>query len=291
MLPDSIGFFHAMISIMLIDGRHIAEHLRGKLTLAAGQLEVSPTLAIVIVGENPVVESFVRIKKKFGESIGATILEFRFPSAISGEVLRGEVEALSQRTDVDGVIIQLPLPDTIDVDAVLNAVPVTKDVDMLSRESVALFRKGEAMIFPPVAGAVQEILERNNVSVEGMEVLVLGYGRLVGVPVSILLRHNHAHVTVIDKPVADLREHVRESALIISGVGKSGLITPDMLSGEPILIDAGTSESGGKIVGDIDPACGEFARLMTPVPGGVGPIAVAMLFRNLILLRGTQHKQ
>lgn len=278
-----------MILAMLINGKAIAEDLRAKLTLAVGQLGHSPTLAIVIVGENPVVESFVSIKKKFGESIGVTILEFRFPSTISGETLRGEVETLSLRNDIQGVIIQLPLPDTVDVDTVLNAVPVTKDVDMLSRESVALFRKGEASTFPPVAGAVQEILERNNVSVGGMEVLILGYGRLVGVPVSILLRHNHAHVTVIDKPVSDLAVHVRESALVIAGVGRSGLITPDMLSGEPILIDAGTSESGGKIVGDIDPACALHARLMTPVPGGVGPIAVAMLFRNLILLSSARH--
>jgi methylenetetrahydrofolate dehydrogenase (NADP+)/methenyltetrahydrofolate cyclohydrolase len=120
-------------------------------------------------------------------------------------------------------------------------------------------------------------------------VLVLGYGRLVGKPVSILLRHNHAHVTVIDKPVPDLAQHVREAYVVISGVGSPALITPDMVGEGTVLIDAGTSESGGKIVGDIDPACAHNAKLFTPVPGGVGPVAIAMLFKNLLILAHTHR--
>lgn len=279
-----------MMFIMLIDGKQIAQEMREKLSVAVAKLSAPPILGIVIVGENPVVESFVRIKKKYGETLGVEIREFRFSENISGDELIREIEEITAHRDIDGLIIQLPLPLHIDVQSVLDAVPIEKDVDVLSRNAVTAFARGEAKIFPPVAGAVQEILERHQVNVEGVEVLVLGHGRLVGIPVSILLRHNHAHVTVIDKPVRDLAEHVRESKVVICGVGTPGLITPLMLGGDVVLIDAGTSESGGKIVGDIDPRCAEFARLMTPVPGGVGPIAVAMLFRNLIIIAKARHE-
>lgn len=269
---------------MLVDGKQIASELREKLTKSVAVLPAKPTLGIVVVGDNPVIESFVRIKKRFGESLGVNILEFRFSENITGEILKHEVAMLGARADVDGLIVQLPLLEHIDVQAILDAVPIEKDVDVLSQSAIAAFANGTGKIFPPVASAVQEILERNNISVEGKEVLVLGYGRLVGKPVSILLRHNHAHVTVIDKPVLDLAEHAQESDIIITGVGSPMLITPSMVHSHAVLIDAGTSEQGGKIVGDIDPECHDIVALATPVPGGVGPIAVAMLFKNLLIL-------
>ena len=279
-----------MIASMLVDGKKIATLWQEKLKNSVFALQKKPTLAIVIVGNNPVVENFVRMKRKFGETIGASILEFRFDATISTVELCSEVTTLSNRDDIDGLIIQLPLPSHIDVDRVLNAVPTTKDVDMLAQESVVQFARGTAKIFPPVAGAVQEIFEQHDISVEGKEVLVLGYGRLVGKPVSILLRHNNAHVTVIDKAISDLATHAKEAEIIISGVGIPNLLTLDMISSGAILIDAGTSETGGRIVGDLDSACSSVASLMTPVPGGVGPIAVAMLFKNLVILTRMHHE-
>lgn len=269
---------------MIIDGKQIANELRVVLQKSVAALSRPPALGIVIVGDDPVIESFVRIKKKYGESLGVSIREFRFDSNIAGETLKNEVAMLSLRDDIDGVVVQLPLPASIDLQSILDAVPIAKDVDVLSHAAMVAFARGDAKIFPPVASAIEEILERHQVNVEGKEVLVLGHGRLVGKPVTILLQHNHAHVTVIDKPVADLALHVRESEIVISGVGIPALITPSMLSPNVVLIDAGTSEQGGRIVGDADPKCVDHARFFTPVPGGVGPVAVAMLFKNLVLL-------
>ena len=269
---------------MIIDGKAIAADIEAQVSKALSGLSALPILAIVVVGKDPVIESFVRIKKRMGERLNITVVEYYFPDTISGEALKKKIEDIGNLETIDGIVIQLPLPPHIDAQAMLDAVPTEKDVDMLSRASVALFARGDAHILPPVAGAIQEILERTKVSVAGREVLVLGYGRLVGIPVSILMRHNQAHVTVIDREVLDLAEHVRESAIIISGVGKPGLITPEMLSPGVVLVDAGTSESGGKIVGDIDPCCADVASVFTPVPGGVGPIAVAMIFKNLCVL-------
>ncbi len=276
---------------MLVDGKQIANDLREMLKKSIALLPSPPSLGIVIVGDDPVIESFVRIKKRVGESLGVTMLEFRFGKDVTSDMLKNEIAILSLREDIDGLIVQLPLPAHIDVQPVLNAVPVAKDVDVLSHAAMREFAHGEAKILPPVAGAVQEILERHHVSVEGKEVLVLGYGRLVGKPVAILLRHNHAHVTVIDKSIADLATHVRESEIVVCGVGAPSLITPSMLGPDTVLIDAGTSESGGRIVGDADPKCVENTRFFTPVPGGVGPIAVAMLFKNLVMLARMNREQ
>lgn len=269
---------------MVIDGKLIACEVREKLKKVVQAFSRPLVLDIVVVGENPVIESFVCIKKRVGDELGIQVIEHRFPDTISGEALKRAVVEIAQNTQSSGLIIQLPLPAGILVQPILDAVPLAKDVDMLSTESIAAFARGEASILPPVAGAIQEILERAKVTVSGKEALVLGHGRLVGAPASILLRHNGAHVTVIDKDIPDLKVHTLESDIIISGVGKSGLITPDMISSRTVIIDAGTSEAGGRIVGDANPLCGEVAGVFTPVPGGVGPIAVVMIFKNLCVL-------
>ena len=276
---------------MLIDGKTIAGEIRSTVSAAISRRSVPPHLAIVVVGDNPVIESFVRIKKRVGEELHVRVSECRLSSAVSMQDIASTISLLAEDASVDGIVIQLPLPEGLVAEDVLNLVPVQKDVDMLSAQAMANFRMGVSVILPPVAGAVQEILERAKVDVVGKEVLILGYGRLVGKPVSILLRHNHAHVTVIDKPVADLGIHVRESDVVISGVGHPSLIKPEMLKAGAVLIDAGTSEQGGKIVGDADPECALAASVFTPVPGGVGPIAIAMLFKNLAILAGSADEK
>lgn len=278
-----------MIVGMIIDGKTIAREIETQLTNACAAFSVKPILAIVVVGDDSVIESFVRIKKKVGRRIGISVVEHRFSKDVQGEELIRAVSLLGADPAVRGMIIQLPLPETLDVQAVLNAVPPAKDVDVLASDSVAAFRRGAAQVLPPVSGAIQEILERARIDVSEKEALVLGYGRLVGVPAALLLRHNHAHVTVIDKPIANLAEHVRESDIIISGVGSPGLITPDMLRKGAVLIDAGTAEAGERILGDADPRCADIASVFTPVPGGVGPITVVMLFKNLLILTRAQH--
>lgn len=269
---------------MIIDGKAIAADIEGALARAFSRSQIIPTLAIVVVGNDPVIESFVRIKKRVGERLHVPFVEHRFPESATGEELINAVRALGQASEIKGIIVQLPLPAHVNAQAVLDAVPLNKDVDMLSTEAVAAYARGDASVLPPVAGAIQEILERAKVSVVGKETLVLGHGRLVGAPAATLLRYNHAYVTVIDREIPDLAFHVRESDIVILGVGKPGLILPEMLMPGVVLIDAGTSESGGKIVGDADPRCAEIASVFTPVPGGVGPIAVMMIYKNLYIL-------
>lgn len=270
---------------MLIDGRKIAEEVRAGLKRSVAQFSDQPLLlGIVVVGNDPVIESFVRIKKRVALELGISVEERRFADTIGTEELLREVTAIGNRPDLDGLIIQLPLPRHVATDTILNAVRVDRDVDMLSRDAMARFREGTSKILPPVVGAIEEILERSAVSVHGKDVLILGHGRLVGDPASIFFRHNDAQVTVVGREVTRLGDLTREADIIICGAGQPGLLEPGMLKEGVVIIDAGTSEAGGKIVGDADPRCAEVASILTPVPGGVGPVAVAMIFKNLLIL-------
>jgi methylenetetrahydrofolate dehydrogenase (NADP+)/methenyltetrahydrofolate cyclohydrolase len=265
---------------MIVDGKAIAAELRARIRTAVGALPRHPKLALVIVGNERSTEAFVRVKSRAAAEVGIEILFERFHEDAKEADVAAVLERLAQDATVDGIVLQLPLPKRLDAQMLTSLIPVSKDVDVLSREAIAKFRMGELPILPPVAGAIQEILERSHVDVAGKDTLVIGHGRLVGAPVALLLRHNHAHVTVIDRPIADLATYTKEADIIISGAGVPGLIRPEMLREGVVLIDAGTSSDGGAIVGDAIGECAQKASVFTPVPGGVGPVTVAMLLKN-----------
>jgi methylenetetrahydrofolate dehydrogenase (NADP+) / methenyltetrahydrofolate cyclohydrolase len=275
---------------MIVDGRHIADTMKERMLALVKRGAPVPHIVLLKTSQDAVTASYVRIKAHTAASLGVTLEVVTKPSSTTGEELVELVRTLAQRDEVDGVIIQLPLPPHVDTEAILSAVPLEKDVDVLSRSAIAHFSQGESIVVPPVAGAVHEILKYHSISVHNTDVLVLGHGRLVGVPVSILLRHLGAHVTVVDRPMADLGRLVRDSRLVVSGVGKSQLITPSMVHAQSILLDAGASESQGKIVGDIDASCAPLAALYAGVPGGVGPIAISALFQNAFILTERRHR-
>ena len=259
---------------MIIDGKAIAERMVSE--LASQKLDRPRKLGIIVVGDDPVIESFVRIKQKTAARIGVEIVRVD----ISGEENEDEVvrlvEDLSAR--VDGVIVQLPLPTHMHTDTILAHIPRTKDVDGINPDG--------SDFVAPVALAVQEILRIGEIDVAGKRAVVLGAGRLVGTPAAILLQNRGATVSVITLENSSL-EKLKDADIIVSGVGSPGLITPDLIKEGCVLIDAGTSDSpagegGRKIAGDADPACADRCALFTPVPGGVGPIAVAMIFKNLM---------
>ncbi len=268
-----------------IDGKRIADKNLDRIARSLSGLPRAPRADIIVVGEDPATESFIRIKARTAARLRIELTIHRYPDTISTEELSEAVRRIGATPGSDALIVQLPLPIGIDTGHVLDAIPESRDVDMLTTASLARFSQGEASLVPPVAAAVKEVLDDISYSVHGKEALVLGYGRLVGKPVSLLLRHNGAHVTVIDRPVPDLAIHARESSLIVSGVGSPKLVTKEMLAPGTVVIDAGASESDGTLVGDLDPACEDESDLaFTPVPGGVGPITVAMLMKNIAIV-------
>lgn len=265
---------------MLIDGRIIRDHIQRELQVRL--LGSKAALAILIVGDSPVVESFVKIKKCFAENIGAGFFEYRFSESVSEEELIEQLSVLALDGRISGIVVQLPLPTHIDTGSVINAIPLEKDVDVLSSRAVELFEKETLRILPPVVGAVKEILNDVKFQIKGKRVLVVGQGRLVGRPVGVWLKQQGADVTVLGGHSEHLEDLIRNAEVVVSGAGVPHLIKPEMVAPGTLLIDAGSSESLGKIVGDIDPPCEAVAFAQTPVPGGVGPVTVAVLFRNLV---------
>ncbi len=269
---------------MIIDGKKIAEDIKEKLK---GQIETfgsAPVLAVVIVGKDLVIENFVKIKKRFAEDIGVHVEEHQFSDAIGTDNLLKKIEELAIDDSIQGIVVQLPLPDHIDKKAVFGAIPANKDVDVLSLEGVVLFESGKLNILPPVTGAVQEILEREKVSVKGKKAVVVGNGQLVGKPTALWLEKQGAEVKVLTRKNTDMLPYIKEADILVLGAGNPGMIKPDMIREGVALLDAGTSEDKGRIIGDANKVCAGKCSVFTPVPGGIGPITVAVLFRNLFTL-------
>jgi methylenetetrahydrofolate dehydrogenase (NADP+)/methenyltetrahydrofolate cyclohydrolase len=200
------------------------------------------------------------------------------------EVVRPTTEedalAAVKEAGPDAVIVQLPLPAEFDAQKILDAIPLEKDADVLSSQAYARFEAGGGLV-PPVAGAVMKILTHAGVSVAGKKAVVIGEGRLVGKPVAVALARAGAAVAKVSTSTQSKDELYRDADIIVAGAGVAHLVTPDLVKEGVVLIDAGTSESNGSIAGDLDPACAAKASVFTPVPGGVGPVAVAILFRNV----------
>lgn len=258
---------------MIVDGKKLAEEIKQELRVKTRGKDLR--LAVIWVGEDPVSERYVESKKKFGLDIGIEVSVYEYPSTILEEDLVEEVVRLDNDNSINGIIVQLPLPAEIDEQKILNLISPDKDVDALS---------SEARILPPTIGAIKEILVRNDVPLSGKKAVVLGKGKLVGRPAAIWLTQEGANVSVIDSKTPDPASILKQADIVVSGVGRAGLITPNSIKDGVVLIDAGTSEASGQLKGDADPACALKCSLFTPVPGGVGPLTVVMLFKNLIEL-------
>jgi methylenetetrahydrofolate dehydrogenase (NADP+)/methenyltetrahydrofolate cyclohydrolase len=242
---------------MNIDGKKIAEEVL--LALEHERASLGELALEVVMNEgDPATDSFVKIKTRTANRLGVKLVRYT-------------PEQMAEAVRCDGVIIQLPLPNA---DELIAALPPHKDVDGLGED---------AIVRPPVAEAISEILVRHNIAGAGMHAVVVGAGRLVGAPAAALLKDLGAEVTTVTQTRGSLVE-LKEADIVVLGAGEPGLIKPEMLKEGVVLIDAGTSEQGGRLAGDADPACAQVASLYTPVPGGIGPIAVAMIFKNLFLL-------
>ena len=236
---------------MIIDGKKIAEEI-------LGELKGSYKLGVIMNLSSPASDSFVKMKERAAVRAGMQIVRYG-PEDIDKALL------------CDGVLVQLPIANA---EELIAAIPPQKDVDALGPH---------ALVQSPIAEAISEIFIRAGVAAKGKKAVVVGKGRLVGAPAAELLRSLGAQVVVITKPEGSLEE-LQDADIVVLGAGKPGIIGPDMVKEGVVLIDAGTSEAGGKLMGDAEPGLRHVASVFTPVPGGVGPIAVAMIFKNLAVL-------
>jgi methylenetetrahydrofolate dehydrogenase (NADP+)/methenyltetrahydrofolate cyclohydrolase len=259
---------------MIIDGKAIAENIYTELEARVSR---RPSLGIIVASHDPVIESFVRIKSRAAARLG---VEMRRIDLLNKPTTAEAIAAIEKLApEVDGIIVQLPLPTELDTELILAAIPPYLDVDGIN-PAVA---ESDRAVRAPVAGAIAEILKVNNVDPKGNVAVVIGAGRLVGIPAAHLLESLGARVSVVTLESGTL-DILHTADIVVLGAGNPGFIKPEMIKEGVVLIDAGTSESSGKVVGDADPMCATKCSVFTPVPGGVGPIAVAMIFKNLFTL-------
>ena len=272
----------------IVDGKKLAEEIKDELKKDIAAFGKKIKLAVIYIGGNTASESFIKRKKVFGASVGVEV-EVKKPKEEtwkSREKLRARISQITHDKKNTGVIIQLPLPDEIKqrTPYILDSISANKDVDVLSSEAVGKLTNGRMDIIPPVAGAIKYIVEKNNIELNGKNIVVVGEGSLVGKPVALWLLSQRLPFAVLTSKSPNFSETIARADVIISGVGKAGLIKKDMVKDGVIAIDAGTSGDSGQLKGDFEPDVAEKTSLFTPVPGGVGPLTVAMLFKNLVIL-------
>lgn len=265
---------------MIVDGRAIAADILRDTKERVLRLGVTPVVRAITCAPSPATLSYLKIKAARAEDAGMHLEVVHLPEDAT------ELAFLEAVRDpgAHAVIVQLPLPSHIRTQEIVNAIALRQDADVLSEHAYAAFeQQTKFSLLPPVVEAIKEVLERTQVDVSQKKVVVVGQGKLVGIPSAQWLKVSGAKVTVVTRET-ESPTSLQEADIIVSGAGSPGLITPQDIREGVVLIDAGTSEQGGQVVGDADPACALKASVFTPVPGGMGPIAVACLFRNVVTL-------
>ena len=270
---------------MIIDGNKIAEDIYDKLKIQVKENNLKLRLALVMVGENPSSRKFLELKKKAAEAIGIEAKIYYFPTTLTTRKLREEIVKLAKVKNINGIVIELPLPDGINTQSVLNAISEEKDVDVLSQKAQGSFFLGRSKILPPAVEAIKIVFKKHIIEFKGKTCAIFGYGLLVGKPIAYWLMAQGVTVTVINEHTPEPERYSRLADIVISGVGKPGLIKDDMIKEKAVVIDFGYQQSDRGVVGDVDyESVRKKTRLITPVPGGVGPIVVAAVMKNLITI-------
>jgi len=264
-----------------MDGKALAERIRGEIAEEVRELgELG--LATVLVGDDPASDTYIRLKHKAAGEVGINARDIRLASQTTEEELLQQVEQLNRDDGIDGLLVQLPLPDHIDEARVISAIDPKKDVDGLHPLNAGHLYLGRPAHVPATPVGVMALLEEYDVPLEGANAIVVGRSDIVGKPASMLLLHANATVTTCHSRTAGLAAHTREADVLVVAVGKAGLIGPDDVKEGAAVIDVGMNRSEDGVVGDVDPAVSERAGLITPVPGGVGPMTIAMLLRAAV---------
>lgn len=275
----------------IIDGRKLGKEILEEVKKEIASLSFQPVFCDVLVGDSPVSAQYVNMKRKKAEEIGVRFHDASFPSSISTEDLVNEIQKINKIENMCGVIVQLPLPETLDQEKVLDAVDSHLDVDCLSAVTSEKFYGGDLFLGFPTALACVAILDSLHLDLKDKKIVVMGFGKLVGKPVAALLHFRNLNVEVVRSKTENKEEILKNADIIISGMGKGKYIQGDMIKEGAVLIDAGSSESDSGIIGDVDlESVTGVASFVSPVPGGVGPMTVSMLLQNVLKVAKSLEK-
>ncbi|MGN0376724.1 MAG: bifunctional methylenetetrahydrofolate dehydrogenase/methenyltetrahydrofolate cyclohydrolase FolD [Suilimivivens sp.] len=271
----------------IIDGKAISLQIKNELKEKAAKLKaagVSVTLAVIQVGNNPASTVYVNNKKKGCEYIGIGSLSYELPEETTEEELLSLIQKLNERKDVNGILVQLPLPSHIDEDKVIKAIDPRKDVDGFHPQSVGSLCIGQPGFVSCTPAGIIQLLKRSGVEIAGKECVILGRSNIVGKPMSLLMLRENATVTIAHSKTANLMEVTKRADILIVAIGRPKMVTKDFVKEGAVVIDVGINrDENNKLCGDVDfddvaPVC----SAITPVPGGVGPMTIAMLLSNCL---------
>ena len=271
-----------------MDGKELAERVRAEVALEVAALGRPVGLATVLVGDNPASHVYVRRKREACAEAGIESFHHELAAETSEEELLGLVADLNADERVTGILVQLPLPDQIDEDRVIRAIDPAKDVDGFHPLNAGLLLQGSPILVPATPAGIMEILDAYEVELQGARSVVIGRSNIVGKPISLLLLQRHATVTICHSRTRDLPAVAREADVLVAAIGKAEFVTRDMVKPGAAVIDVGINRVDDRLVGDVAADVAEVAGLLTPVPGGVGPMTIAALLRNTV--RAAKHQ-
>jgi len=271
----------------ILDGKKLSQKIRQQVKEEAEKLKtegITPGLAVILVGNDPASQVYVGMKAKACKESGIYSIVHEFPETITEKELLDTIERINQNPNIHGLLIQLPLPKHIDTTKVLEAVDPAKDVDGFHPYNIGRLVAGLDSFAPCTPLGVMELFKEYNIDVKGLDACVVGASNIVGKPMQALLLNEFATVDICHIYTKDLKEHTKRADIVIVGVGKINLITEDMIKDGAIVVDIGINRTeDGKLVGDVDfENVSKKASYITPVPGGVGPMTIAMLLKNTI---------
>ncbi len=276
------------MSAQILDGKALAAEIRSEVktqVAALAEKGVSPALAVILVGDDSASQVYVRNKIKACADTGIRSLEFRMPAETTQQQLLAKIAELNADENVDGILVQLPLPKQINADAVISAIDPAKDVDGFHVVNAGALVTGKKGFVPCTPFGVMRLIEKSGVNPRGKSAVIVGRSNIVGKPMSLLLLAADATVTVAHSRTPDLGAVTRKADILVAAVGRAKLIKADMVKPGAVVIDVGMNrDETGKLCGDVDFAeVKEIAGSITPVPGGVGPMTIAMLMQNTVL--------
>lgn len=264
----------------LLKGREVSAAVTQDLAAKIRDLSFTPAVAFIRIGDDPASVSYVRSKDRMAASLGVRSQVFALPADTSQDALLELIADLNARPDLDGILVQLPLPDHFEVRDVLEAIDPDKDVDGLHVRNAGRLWRGEAGLFPCTPLGLIRILDYYELPIEGRHVVIVGRSNLVGKPAAALFLRRHATVSLAHSRTRDLAGLTAQADILVAAAGRAGMITPEMVKPGAVVLDVGITRVDGKLTGDVHPEVEKVASYLTPMPGGTGPMTVAMLMHN-----------
>jgi len=279
--------------MVILDGRALANKIKAQAKIEIDQLKskgIIPGLAVILVGNNPASQVYVNMKTKACEEVGIYSINHRMPEEVNEKDLLYVIDMLNKNPLVNAILVQLPLPSKINEEKVIEAIDPKKDVDGFHPYNMGRLLRGQPFIFPCTPYGIMKLFEEYKIELKAKDVCVIGAGNITGKPMSYMLLNENATVQICHIYTRDLKEKTKTADIIISATGKAHLIKADMIKEGAVVVDVGIAKVNDKIVGDVDfENVSQIASYITPVPGGVGPMTIAMLINNTVFLSKQQN--